>query len=41
VLTLVFRCFDVDADNYIGYDEYIKGMNVYLKGRYEDKLKCK
>jgi hypothetical protein len=40
IIIIVFRCFDVDADNYIGYDEFIKGMSVYLKGRYEDKLKC-
>ena len=39
-IDLVFRCFDLDADNYIGYEEYIKGMSVYLKGKYEDKLKC-
>jgi len=35
----VFRCFDIDADNYIGYDEYIKGMSIFLKGKYEEKLK--
>lgn len=37
----MFRCFDVDADNYISYEEYIKGMSVFLKGKYEEKLKCK
>lgn len=37
----VFRCFDLDADNYIGYDEYMKGMAIYLKGKYEEKLKCR
>jgi hypothetical protein len=37
---LVFRCFDLDADNYISYDEYVKGMVIYLCGKYEDKLKC-
>ena len=37
----VFRCFDLDADNYISYEEYIKGMSVFLKGKYEEKLRCK
>ena len=38
---IVFRCFDTDSDNFIGFDEYIKVMSVFLKGRYEEKLKCK
>ena len=40
-LFLVFRCFDSDADNYISYDEHVKGMSVFLKGKFEEKLKCK
>ncbi|KAI8895337.1 hypothetical protein BC833DRAFT_601574 [Globomyces pollinis-pini] len=39
IMDRVFRCFDLDADNYISFDEYIKGMSVFLKGRYEEKLK--
>ncbi|KAI9208822.1 uncharacterized protein BJ171DRAFT_454517 [Polychytrium aggregatum] len=35
----VFRCFDVDADNYIAHDEFMKGMSVFLKGRYEERMK--
>ncbi|KAI8610134.1 hypothetical protein BC830DRAFT_1070172 [Chytriomyces sp. MP71] len=35
----VFRCFDTDADNYISYDEYMKGMSVFLKGRREERMK--
>ncbi|KAI9347342.1 hypothetical protein BDR26DRAFT_74298 [Obelidium mucronatum] len=35
----VFRCFDADADNYIGYDEFMKGMSVFLKGRREERIK--
>ncbi|KAJ3022233.1 UNVERIFIED_CONTAM: EF-hand calcium-binding domain-containing protein 1 [Siphonaria sp. JEL0065] len=35
----VFRCFDMDADNYIGYDEFMKGMSVFLKGRKEERIK--
>ncbi|OAJ39402.1 hypothetical protein BDEG_23253 [Batrachochytrium dendrobatidis JEL423] len=30
---------DRDADNYISFDEYIKGMSVFLNGRYEERLK--
>lgn len=39
-LIQVFRCFDTDADNYISWDEYMRGMSVFLKGRYEERLKC-
>jgi Ca2+-binding EF-hand superfamily protein len=44
VLTLachfvVFRCFDVDADNYISFEEFVKGMSVFLKGKFEERLK--
>ncbi|KAH6564514.1 hypothetical protein BASA50_001471 [Batrachochytrium salamandrivorans] len=39
IMDRVFRCFDQDADNYISFEEYIKGMSVFLKGRYEEKLK--
>ncbi|KAJ3118121.1 EF-hand calcium-binding domain-containing protein 1 [Nowakowskiella sp. JEL0407] len=39
IMDRVFRCFDLDADNYIGYDEFMKGMNVFLKGKHEDRLK--
>ncbi|ORZ40207.1 hypothetical protein BCR44DRAFT_1424629, partial [Catenaria anguillulae PL171] len=35
----VFRCFDIDADNYISFDEFAKGMSVFLKGKFEEKLK--
>ncbi|KAI8815589.1 uncharacterized protein EV422DRAFT_510482 [Fimicolochytrium jonesii] len=35
----VFRTFDTDADNYISYDEFIKGMSVFLKGRLEERSK--
>ncbi|EGF82885.1 hypothetical protein BATDEDRAFT_86384 [Batrachochytrium dendrobatidis JAM81] len=39
IMDRVFRCFDQDADNYISFDEYIKGMSVFLNGRYEERLK--
>ncbi|KAJ3106879.1 EF-hand calcium-binding domain-containing protein 1 [Phlyctochytrium planicorne] len=39
IMDRVFRCFDLDADNYISFDEYMKGMSIFLKGRWEEKLK--
>lgn len=38
-LKVVFRCFDLDADSYISYEEFVRGMAVFLKGKHEDKLK--
>ncbi|TPX62371.1 hypothetical protein PhCBS80983_g00504 [Powellomyces hirtus] len=35
----VFRTFDTDADNYISYEEFIKGMSVFLKGRLEERTR--
>ncbi|KAJ3137947.1 EF-hand calcium-binding domain-containing protein 1 [Geranomyces variabilis] len=35
----VFRTFDTDADNYISYEEFIKGMSVFLKGRVEERTR--
>ncbi|KAI8802352.1 hypothetical protein BJ742DRAFT_715206 [Cladochytrium replicatum] len=35
----VFRCFDLDADNYIAYEEFVKGMSVFLKGKPEERIK--
>ncbi|KAJ3035468.1 EF-hand calcium-binding domain-containing protein 1 [Rhizophlyctis rosea] len=35
----VFRCFDLDADNYISYEEFIRGMSVFLKGRIEEQIR--
>ncbi len=40
IMDRVFRAFDLDADNYISFDEFMRGMNIILKGKYEDKLKC-
>lgn len=37
----MFRCFDTDADNFISFEEFVRGMSVFLKGKYEDKLRCK
>ncbi|TPX30616.1 hypothetical protein SmJEL517_g05863 [Synchytrium microbalum] len=35
----VFRCFDSDADNYISFDEHVRGMSVFLKGKFEERLR--
>ncbi|KND03698.1 uncharacterized protein SPPG_01164 [Spizellomyces punctatus DAOM BR117] len=35
----VFRSFDTDADNYISYEEFIRGMSVFLKGRPEERAR--
>ncbi|KAJ1517396.1 EF-hand calcium-binding domain-containing protein 1 [Coelomomyces lativittatus] len=35
----VFRCFDVDADNYISFDEFARGMSIFLKGKFEERMK--
>ena len=40
-LAVVFRVFDSDADNHISFEEYIKGMSVFLKGKLEERMKCK
>ncbi|KAJ3081901.1 EF-hand calcium-binding domain-containing protein 1, partial [Quaeritorhiza haematococci] len=34
-----FRCFDLDADNHLSYDEFIKGMSTFLKGKFEERMK--
>ncbi|KAJ3293383.1 EF-hand calcium-binding domain-containing protein 1 [Borealophlyctis nickersoniae] len=39
IMDRVFRCFDLDADNYISFDEFVRGMSVFLKGRPEEKMK--
>lgn len=35
------RVFDTDSDNHISFEEYIRGMSVFLKGKLEEKLKCR
>ncbi|KAJ3332866.1 EF-hand calcium-binding domain-containing protein 1 [Blyttiomyces sp. JEL0837] len=39
IMDRVFRCFDLDADNYISFDEFMRGMSIFLKGRWEERLK--
>ncbi|KAI9092876.1 hypothetical protein DFS34DRAFT_561472, partial [Phlyctochytrium arcticum] len=35
----VFRTFDTDADNYISWDEFHRGMSTFLKGRPDERTK--
>jgi Ca2+-binding EF-hand superfamily protein len=35
----VFRCLDLDSDNYINHDEFMKGMSILLKGSIEEKMR--
>ncbi|KAG4099011.1 EF-hand [Neocallimastix lanati (nom. inval.)] len=35
----VFRCLDLDSDNYINHDEFMRGMSILLKGTIEEKMK--
>jgi len=35
----VFRCLDLDSDNYINHDEFMRGMSILLKGSVEEKMK--
>jgi hypothetical protein len=35
----VFRVFDLDVDNHISFEEFVKGMSVFLKGKMDEKLK--
>ncbi|XP_006891558.1 PREDICTED: EF-hand calcium-binding domain-containing protein 1-like [Elephantulus edwardii] len=35
----VFFAFDKDNDNHINADEWVKGLSVFLRGTFEEKLK--
>ncbi|XP_004646314.1 EF-hand calcium-binding domain-containing protein 1 isoform X1 [Octodon degus] len=35
----VFCAFDRDKDNYINVEEWIRGLSVFLRGTFEEKLK--
>lgn len=37
----VFFAFDEDKDNCINVKEWVKGLSVFLRGTFEEKLKCK
>ncbi|RKO99990.1 hypothetical protein CXG81DRAFT_30068 [Caulochytrium protostelioides] len=37
IMDRIFRCFDLDADNYISHDEFVRGMAVFLKGTPEER----
>lgn len=31
---------DTDSDNHISYEEFVRGMSVFLKGRLDERIKC-
>lgn len=37
----VFFAFDKNNDNCINVKEWVKGLSVFLRGTFEEKLKCK
>ena len=34
----VFRSFDLDNDSALSMEEWLKGLSVYLKGTFEEKI---
>ncbi|XP_047418646.1 EF-hand calcium-binding domain-containing protein 1-like [Sciurus carolinensis] len=39
LMNRVFSAFDKDNDNYINAKEWVKGLSVFLRGTFEEKLK--
>ncbi|XP_006155601.1 EF-hand calcium-binding domain-containing protein 1-like [Tupaia chinensis] len=39
LMNRVFFAFDEDNDNYINVKEWVKGLSVFLRGTFEEKLK--
>uniref|UniRef100_A0A8D2BDN2 EF-hand domain-containing protein n=1 Tax=Sciurus vulgaris TaxID=55149 RepID=A0A8D2BDN2_SCIVU len=39
LMNRVFSAFDRDNDNYINAKEWVKGLSVFLRGTFEEKLK--
>ncbi|XP_074235536.1 calaxin-like [Saimiri boliviensis] len=39
LMNRVFFAFDKDNDNYINIKEWVKGLSVFLRGTFEEKLK--
>eukprot|EP00158_Paraphelidium_tribonemae_P001441 Partr_v1_DN24403_c0_g1_i5_m66638 putative EF-hand calcium binding domain 1 len=39
IMDRIFKVFDQDADNLISLSEFIKGMDVFLKGKFDDHVK--
>lgn len=37
----VFHVFDKDKDGYIGVNDWIEGLAVFLRGTLDEKIKCK
>ncbi|XP_046525038.1 EF-hand calcium-binding domain-containing protein 1-like isoform X2 [Equus quagga] len=41
LMNRVFFAFDKDNDNCINVKEWVKGLSVFLRGTFEERLKCK
>ncbi|XP_049985929.1 calaxin-like [Alexandromys fortis] len=39
LMNRVFYVFDKDSDNYINAQEWVKGLSVFLRGTFEEKMK--
>lgn len=37
----VFRTFDKDNDGFLSVKEWITGLSVFLRGTFDEKIKCK
>lgn len=37
----MFFVFDKDGDGYVNLEEWIKGLAVFLRGTFEEKMRCK
>lgn len=41
LMNRVFFVFDKDGDGYVNLEEWIKGLAVFLRGTFEEKMRCK
>ncbi|KAL6085181.1 hypothetical protein STEG23_032196 [Scotinomys teguina] len=39
LMNRVFFVFDKDSDNYVSVQEWVKGLSVFLRGTFEEKIK--
>ncbi|XP_051007954.1 calaxin-like [Acomys russatus] len=39
LMNRVFFVFDKDSDNYVSVQEWVKGLSVFLRGAFEEKMK--
>uniref|UniRef100_A0A8C2UZI9 EF-hand calcium-binding domain-containing protein 1-like n=1 Tax=Chinchilla lanigera TaxID=34839 RepID=A0A8C2UZI9_CHILA len=39
LMNRVFYAFDRNKDNYVNVEEWVRGLSVFLRGTFEEKLK--